>query len=177
MRRHALGEADVKTMAECFGWGGQERYAWQSLEEPVLRIGITLWIALSFAAGPWLCCCSATRVLEWCARTCSLKGNTQVRPCCCHKKAKAPPKESPASTRPDNSVPDNCPCNSQHKDAITASTSSIGSEVRLFDQAPALLEMVQKTYLIDASTSMRGEEGMAFRTAWGPSRAPHLLRC
>src|SRR5262249_18147829 len=95
----------------------------------MFRLGLTTYLLLATAAGPWFCCCTTLRLAEslaaWAKET-EAKCETPPTSCCCCKRNRpgddkpcpATPKSAPDQAPVDD--PPSCPCQEQRSYLVAA---------------------------------------------------------
>jgi hypothetical protein len=157
----------------------------------MLRVGLSISLILSMVPGPWLCCCTAARLVSAAGL-----GRPSARPgaadparqhdccCCCHQtaspvrdKAVVPQRDGPAPARP------TCPCRQRQFDLVSLPPAQ-GAAGRLpllmhdtqgAPAAPAFSGCVSA--LSSYQEGREAERNLPFLTARDILRALHILRC
>ncbi len=75
----------------------------------MLRVGLTFWLVVATAAGPWFCCCAADQVVTRAFALVNGLGHTHGR-CECAGRSGHAPDGSREGRRPCNPVPGACDC-------------------------------------------------------------------
>jgi hypothetical protein len=152
----------------------------------MVRIGLTLYLALVTAAGPALCCCSLGRLYA------SLPAPTQAipaRPTCCCGQCEAPTadpveEDEPAPDSPVPSAPHQpCPCKERGKDLSALSTPDRHA-VESGESLSGLYPLEAGKLVPVSSAESRDLRNVPAETIafpyFGPRgilRALHILRC
>ena len=149
----------------------------------MVRIGLSLYLMLVMAAGPWLCCCSCSRLARWLLtpprpEQTSLAADTHA---CCRPQH-APDKRPEKPNRPHRPT---CPCQEGHSDPSALSTleSAITRDVErheLSQSGPHLdfiTSAVVATLLAGIIPVPCDTAASHFLTARDMLRAHHVLRC
>jgi len=149
----------------------------------MVHAGLVLILTITTAAGPWLCCCTTGRFLDF-VRSAGRTDQT-TRPCCCqHHATSAKHTHTPDNQqRPDDPKCPGCPCK-QHQFASTLATSpNTQAELQRHLAFDSLLHFLDVAEASSCSTQTDlGSADSPFSTlpfleARDLLRTHHLLRC
>ena len=151
----------------------------------MVRIGISIYLMLATLAGPWLCCCTPTRLLASLAHS-GKAGQSQ--PCCRHHPSAAGeqhtgPKKSPRNQK--QSGHPACPWQENRSEPVgffsPDSESAKQLQPRYFPcslkDGSGVLPTIAMLY-VEGTTKLPQEPGaLPFLTAQDILRSLHIMRC
>ncbi len=150
----------------------------------MVRLGLALYLTLAATAGPWLCCCTSTRLAAFLtAPHCpAAVKSTPHRSACCAKRSRGQPAVTPAPGQPSAPVPPVCPCQ-ERRSQTAALTLSAGDGTA---HSEATIKAPGNTLIIPAMSGLslhdplflaRDTSPPSFLSARLLLRTHHLLRC
>jgi hypothetical protein len=153
----------------------------------MMRVALSIYLMFATLAGPWLCCCSITRMVHLLASLCPQEAQPPTETCC-HSKASLPAvpdtehQRSDEPGRPGDEEP--CPC--QHKGspaALTLPTNQTTCQDLLLARADELVPSVAipivhvTTATSDPNSGPPGCLDAPFVSARDLLHSLHVLRC
>jgi hypothetical protein len=148
----------------------------------MVRIALAVHLLLVTVAGPWLCCCSGTRLRGLWVPTAQGGPAPEAtdRPCCRHHAPEPVPEQAPDEPGPLPSQP-SCPCPHDAATHQAALAPQLGDAVQLAAQPLAHAFLASLTPYLDASCSessgVREDHALPFWTTQDLLHSAHLLRC
>jgi hypothetical protein len=147
----------------------------------MVRIALAIHLLLVTVAGPWLCCCSGTRLRGLWVPTAQAKPAPEApdRPCCRHRAPEPVPEQAPAEPGPLPSRP-SCPCPYEAAAHQAALAPQLSDAVQVAAQplACAFLTCLTPYFVTDSgSPDLREDHALPFWTAQDLLHSAHLLRC
>jgi hypothetical protein len=85
----------------------------------MVRLGLALYLMLSIAAGPWFCCCTASRFLAFATSVERAKHPGGHRCCCHHRQGTGNGTAKQEQGKPSPSPPSPCPCEKNQRQLST----------------------------------------------------------
>jgi hypothetical protein len=150
----------------------------------MVRVGMSLYLMLVMAAGPWFCCCSFTRLAGWLLAPLP---STKTSPAAgAHACCRPHPVPDKSSKKPDRPHRPTCPC--QERSSTSSALSVLESEIKRGDgERPKLDPSGSHLDLASSALSAIFPAGIIqvpcesaashFLTARDMLRAHHVLRC
>ena len=148
--------------------------------DPVIRIGLSVYLMLVTLAGPWLCCCQLPRLS---ARFVAMMRNDQAKPagnnhsCCQHR---VPVKDSQSPANPGDP---SCPCQGTRLETPALVLESEGARQLDRDLNSQVVDLLGGDFL-PGTVALSAALNLVFSTASPPFftgrdilSALHILRC
>jgi hypothetical protein len=154
----------------------------------MIRVGVSIYLMLTTLAGPWLCCCTTTRLLAPTTPAPLAERHLPTSPahksCCCRHQTTAPDSESGTSAPPAPSSPGRpCPC--QQRQSNLASLPTSGAQLAQDLLSAHASQPLPVTAAALPSAGLPGADlctlgtahDLPFLTAQDVLHTLHILRC
>lgn len=150
------------------------------------RVGLTLYLMVAAAAGPWLCCCTVGHLFALCPAP-QQKPSAGHRCCGHHEAGRGHPNTTPSATpgRPSPAPHGSCPCKENQPAPLvsTVPAPSSGAEqerILLPRHSVEAGRLLLPAICLASHTqgqSLWGSMTCPFRDSRDILRALHILRC
>jgi hypothetical protein len=148
----------------------------------MLRV-VVAYLMIVMAAGPWLCCCTATRLTARLLSPAGQSARLPVVPCCQSSKAdEGQPASTSQSSCPQAPATPDCPCkqgSSNEVAALPIGGDEFGGTSDRLAAGAWLLAPCQHAHLVPEVASPAGADGISlpFLSTHDLLHILHIMRC